>query len=211
MASDIGKVRAWFETEAALTVDDLIPFPGGDYVAIDFETANEKRTSACAIGLAVVQEGRVVHKQAWLIRPPAMRFNPINISIHGIRPADVERAPDFSQLWPHLRHYLAGKTVVAHNAGFDMSVLRNTLDAYDLPHPSFEYSCTYKIAKNVWPDLHNHRLSSVAEHLGLTMTHHDPGDDAEAAADIAVRACTHLGHSSLGALTKSLKLRRMRF
>lgn len=209
--SSTERLRAWFTADGPQTLEDHAPFVGGDYVAIDFETANEKRASACAVGIAVVEGGEVAHKKAWLIRPPEMRFNPINISIHGIRPTDVERAHSFPDLWPHLLHYLEGKVVIAHNAPFDISVLRHTLEFYELGRPRFDYSCTYAIAKRVWPGLSTHGLGAVAAHLGLTMTHHDPGDDAEAAANIVLRACSHLGFSSLADLTKSLDLRRRRF
>ena len=64
-------------------------------VAVDFETANEKRASPCAAGLAWIENNRVVDVEEHLIRPPGMRFRGFNISIHGIRPEDVEDAPEF--------------------------------------------------------------------------------------------------------------------
>ena len=57
--------------------------------AIDFETANESRTSACALGVAWIEGGRVVATEEHLIRPREMRFLSMNIAIHGIRPEDV--------------------------------------------------------------------------------------------------------------------------
>ena len=44
---------------------------GADFVAIDFETANSSRSSACAIGVAVVRDGRVVEHGSTLINPEA--------------------------------------------------------------------------------------------------------------------------------------------
>jgi len=182
-----------------------------EYVAIDFETANERRDSACALGIAVVDAGRIVEQRSWLIRPPGMRFNSINISIHGIRPADVENAPRFVELWPTISTYLEGNTVIAHNAPFDMGVLAGTLGAYDIPSPDFDYSCTCTIARNVWPMLPNHKLHVVAAHLGIDFSHHDACDDAMAAATIAIRACEETGAESLNALVGSLSIRRRRF
>ena len=45
-----------------------------DFVAIDFETANEKRNSACSIGLTVVKNNKIVEEKYFLIKPCEMRF-----------------------------------------------------------------------------------------------------------------------------------------
>jgi DNA polymerase III subunit epsilon len=36
-----------------------------NFIAIDFETANEQRNSACEIGICVVRNDRVVESRAW--------------------------------------------------------------------------------------------------------------------------------------------------
>ena len=33
-----------------------------DFAAIDFETANGKRTSVCSVGIVIVKVGRIVNK-----------------------------------------------------------------------------------------------------------------------------------------------------
>ena len=40
-----------------------------DFAAIDFETANGKRTSVCSVGIVIVKGGRIVNKIYRLIRP----------------------------------------------------------------------------------------------------------------------------------------------
>ncbi len=40
------------------------------WVAIDFETATREANSACALGLAVVRDGRIERAESWLIQPP---------------------------------------------------------------------------------------------------------------------------------------------
>ena len=187
-------------------IQDYMPYEGGDYVAIDFETANEKRSSACAIGLAVVKNNEIVHKNSWLIRPPKNRFSLFNISIHGIEPDDVRDAPEFKDLWPALSPYFDGGHVIAHNAGFDMGVLRGCLELYGLSYPKFNYDCTLRIARGVWPSLKKHGLNHVAEHLGVSLAHHDALDDAIAAAKIALHACDQTESESLRELTKKLRL-----
>lgn len=140
-----------------------------------------------------------------------MRFNPINISIHGISPTDVQDAPTFGELWPLLRSHIEGRAVIAHNAAFDMGVLGGTLDAYEIPYPDFGYSCTWAIARNVWPRLPNYKLHVVAAHLGVEFKHHDAADDAMAAAKIAIHACNETGSSSLRELISALNIKHRRF
>jgi len=182
-----------------------------EYIAIDFETANEKRDSACALGIAVVHGGRVVERRSWLIRPPEMRFSPFNIAVHGIRPAQVIGAPRFVDLWPEVQDYLTSGPVIAHNAGFDISVLAGTLSAYRIPAPEFDYACTVNIARNVWPQLPSFGLKVVAAHLGIDFVHHDAAEDAVAAAGIAISACRQTGAASLKDLIKTLNLKPRRF
>lgn len=162
-------------------------------VAIDFETANESRTSACALGVAWIEGGRVVATEEHLIRPREMRFLPMNTAIHGIRPEDVEDAPEFPAVWSTLAPRVEGALLLAHNASFDLSVLRHTLADYGLGHPSCAYLCTVIVARRAWPALERHRLNTLADHLGLMLDHHRAGSDAEACGRIALAAAKALG------------------
>jgi DNA polymerase-3 subunit epsilon len=49
------------------------------FTAIDFETANADRGSACAVGLVVVEDGQIVSRTSQLIRPEPCRFDPFNV------------------------------------------------------------------------------------------------------------------------------------
>jgi len=158
-------------------------------VAIDFETANEQRASACSIGLAWIENGYVVERETHLIRPPEMRFAPVNIRIHGITPDMVEDAPEFPDILAGLRERIDScDMVLAHNAGFDMSVVRASCDAYELSYPEFDYLCTVKLAQKVWADLGSARLNVLGDHLGIAFKHHDAGEDAFVCAEIALEA-----------------------
>ena len=138
-----------------------------NFIAIDFETANEKRNSPCSIGIIVVKNGNVVEKIHHLIKPKEMRFMPINIGIHGIRPAMVENELEFDKVWEKVKHHFNNNLVVAHNASFDISVLRNTLDLYGIEAPEFNYICTMKLSRNFYRDLDNAKLNTVNNFLLL--------------------------------------------
>lgn len=159
-----------------------------NFVAIDFETANSKRSSACAIGIVVVNNGEIVERKSWLIRPKMLRFDNINVYIHGITQKDVIDKPEFNELWDTIRPYLENQIVVAHNASFDMSVLRHVLDEYSIPHPSFNYLCTVNVSKAVWKGQANNKLDTLANMLSINFKHHDACDDAVACAKILIEA-----------------------
>lgn len=167
-----------------------------EFVAIDFETANETRASACSCGIAVVADGKVVDKRHWLIQPKELRFNSYNVRIHGIDRDAVANQPRFCELWEEIRPYLDGRIVLAHNASFDMSVLRNALDGYKIDYPRLEYSCTYLISRQTWSDWACFALSAVAYKLKIDFSHHDAAEDARACAEVALMAVKHLGATS---------------
>lgn len=162
-------------------------------VAIDFETANESRASPCAIGLAWIEAGRVTRREHRLIRPAGMRFSPWNIRIHGIRPGDVAACGEFPEVIAEFLGDIEGGTVLAHNAAFDVSVLRQTLTAYGMRLPGFSAICTLAVARRAWPAAPGFDLASIARHLGIRFRHHDAGEDAFACAEVALAAARGAG------------------
>lgn len=159
-----------------------------DFIAIDFETANERSTSACELGLAVVRNYKVVETKSLLIKPPDLRFNPFNTMLHGIGPTQVANQPDFKALWPELQPYFENQLVIAHNAGFDLHVLRSLLVYYRIPFDEIPFTCSIKVAKRVWKDQQRYGLKTMTKILGIELEHHRAASDARACALIAVMA-----------------------
>ena len=54
-----------------------------EFVAIDFETANPKRVSACALGYTIVKDGEIVESNGFLTKPIGGHA-PFQTKIHGI-------------------------------------------------------------------------------------------------------------------------------
>ena len=175
-------------------------------IAIDFETANERRASACSIGLAWIVDGLVARVEERLIRPKELRFRSFNISIHGIEEADVLHKPEFPEVLDEFMGDISGATLLAHNAAFDMSVLRATLDEYDLPYPEFRYLCTLKMAQKVWRDMPNHKLSTLANSLNINFEHHKASDDAAVCGEIALKIADELGAQSITEVPKHIDM-----
>jgi DNA polymerase-3 subunit epsilon len=146
-----------------------------DFTAIDFETANEQRASACAVGVVRVRGGQIVETYQTLLRPRVLRVDWRNYQVHGIAEERLHDAPTLADVWPQLLPYLHEQPVVAHNSAFDVSVLEYTLRDFDLP-------------KVCWPYLERHKLDHVAGHFGIPLNHHDALSDARACAEITIRA-----------------------
>jgi len=176
-----------------------------NFVALDFETANHLRTSACSIGLAVVEKGKVVETLHRLIRPVPFSFYPGNIAIHGITPRMVEREPEFGSIWNELKPYFEGRQIVAHNASFDLSVLRSLFDHFNIPYPDLEYFCTVMAAKRVIKDSFNHKLSTLSQYFDIELNHHNAESDAIAAAYIAIGLCRKTGSNTLNELSEYIE------
>jgi DNA polymerase III epsilon subunit-like protein len=155
-----------------------------DYVALDFETANSARNSACSIGLAKVENGKVVNTFSSFIKPPENYFAPINISIHGITPAHVAKAPAFDQVWPELIDFIGDNLLISHGARFDGSVLLACLDTFGLPVPNNLIACSLQAARNVWPELPSHKLPYLMKQIGIDYLAHNALQDAVAISPI---------------------------
>ena len=177
-----------------------------DFTAIDFETATDRQNSACSVAVVEVRDGEVAQTYSTLIRPPGLRFSPFNIRIHGITPEMVRYERDFAGVWPELRPFLENLIVFAHNAPFDMGVLKSSLLANHIAPPKFYHCCTVQISRKAWPDLLNHKLDTVGEFLHVNFRHHDALEDARVCAEIPLAAAERLGVDSVEELAHTLRV-----
>ena len=157
-----------------------------DFIALDFETANSNRHSACSIGVVKVEDFKVVSKKSFLIKPKDNYFDWRNTEIHGINHDTVKDEPEFDVIYNNLKDDFEKYPIIAHNASFDMSVLRRTLDLYNIPYPTTLYSCTYQLSKKVYKNLLSYKLNSICDFLKIDLIHHDALSDANACAEIAI-------------------------
>ena len=131
---------------------------GVDFTSIDFETANGFRGSPCSVGLSKVRGGRIVEEASWLMRPPEGHdyFDRRNTGIHGIEAWMVADKPRFGDLFPEIGAFIGADLLVAHNAAFDMGVIRSALEVSDLPAPAYDYACTVMLSRRTY-SLPSHR------------------------------------------------------
>jgi len=159
------------------------------FAAIDFETADYGRDSACALSIVRANATGIQEQKTFLIRPPRKEF--VFTYIHGISWSDVSSMPNFKGHWPDIMKMLAEVSyLAAHNAAFDRSVMAaccRQAGVKELKHP---YLCTVKLARKVW-SLRPAKLPDVCRHLRIPLNHHDPTSDALACANIVLAAIQH--------------------
>jgi DNA polymerase-3 subunit epsilon len=166
-----------------------------NFASIDFETANHSRVSICAAGIAVFENGTLTESCYWLVRPPKGKgwFLPeFTDNCHGLTWFDVQDAPEFPAIALELLPLLTrADIVIAHNAQFDIGVLRATLNHFGLACPEFDFLCTWRVASRIWPELPNHQLNTLAAHIGHDFHHHHAQSDAEAAGWVLLAMMEH--------------------
>jgi DNA polymerase-3 subunit epsilon len=159
-----------------------------NFIALDFETANYDRSSACAIGIVKVRGSTITDTMFSLIMPPTNYFLPRFVDIHGIDLSMVQKAPSFRELWPKIQAFIGKDKIAAHNYSFDKGVLETTLEYYSLKIPLNTWICSLQISRQTWPALDGHSLDIVADSLGIPLKHHDALEDAKACALICLAA-----------------------
>lgn len=158
-------------------------------VALDVETPNRLNNRVCSIALTVLTGGEIETCYSSLVNPE-VEFDTMNIRIHGIKPQDVFDAPTFPYIWNEIREIIHPSLLVAHNAVFDLNVLRKTLLAYEINEPMVNYVCTLEMARDLIDGLENYKLSTLSKYVGWELHHHDASSDS--------RCCAELVRSFLG-------------
>ncbi len=165
---------------------------GQAFAVFDVETPNRRNDRMSAIGITLVEGGRMAGDFYSLVNPEAA-FDPFNTRLTGISEGSVRDAPTFPELWPRIEPLLGSGTLVAHNATFDLGVLRKCLLGYGIRWRSeVRYACTVRMGREALPGLQSHRLDALCDHYGISLDHHHAGSDSHACAEILTR-CLRAG------------------
>ena len=105
-------------------------------IAFDVETPNAYNDRMSSIGIAVIEEGKIVHTFSSLIDPET-HFDAFNIALTGITPEMTEDAPTFAELWSDVGALMQSGVLAAHNAAFDMRVLSRCMRNYGIDEPRY--------------------------------------------------------------------------
>ncbi|MDD4921509.1 MAG: 3'-5' exonuclease [Bacteroidales bacterium] len=159
-----------------------------DFAAIDFETANNSRSSVCSVGVVIVRNGQVVETIYRLIRPRPNFYSYWNTQVHGLSSLDTDAAADFPCVWDEIIPKIEGLPLVAHNSPFDEGCLKAVYQHYRMEYPGYSFYCTCRASRKMIPNLPNHQLQTVSAYCGFDLKkHHHALADAEACAVIALQ------------------------
>ncbi len=156
------------------------------YIAFDVETPNRLNHRMSALGVTVIEGGRITEEYYSLVEPET-DFDPFNTRLTGIDEYAVRGAPTFPALWPSVEPVMRSGILVAHNAPFDLRVLRCCLREYDIEwKPSADYLCTVQLGRRLLPDV-SHTLDALCGYYGVSLNHHHAGSDSRACAEILLK------------------------
>ena len=160
-----------------------------DFAAIDFETANECRSSVCSVGVVVVRDGIITDTFYSLIHPEPEYYKWFCQQVHGICPEDTENAPVFPFVWEKIEPLIEGLPLVAHNSPFDEGCLKEVFRVYQMDYPDYTFYDTLAASRRHFGcTLPDHQLHTVAAACGYDLKHHHHAlADAEACAQIAIK------------------------
>ena len=156
------------------------------YICFDVETPNASNSHISAIGITVIDDGKIINEFFSYVNPE-QPFDHFNTELTGINASTVANAPTFATLWPQIEPLMNSGILVAHNAPFDMGVLRQCLSDYGIQWKEYaEYVCTVRIGRAVLPGI-SHKLNDLCSYYGIGLDHHKADSDSHACAEILLR------------------------
>ena len=156
-----------------------VPSPAG-YAVFDCETTGTDVTEDEIVSLALIRldrDGREESRYTVLVRPT--RPIPAEATaVHGISDGDVEQAPRFAQIAPELLGLLGEAVFVAHNASFDLGMLRHAFGRESIEYRPGATACTLEAFRLLEPLADNHRLQTICDRRGVVLADaHDAMSD----------------------------------
>jgi DNA polymerase-3 subunit epsilon len=138
---------------------------------IDFETTGFKENRALSLAIVHYENGVRAFEKYFLINPKAL-IEQGAVRVHGIKYEDIRYKQGFEEIWEAIRPYIEGNLVVAHNARYDLRVLKGELDRYNLNCGEFRSYCTYESAKALRLPVNNYKLDTVCRYFGINLEDH---------------------------------------
>ena len=138
------------------------------------------------IGAVRVEKGQITDRFSTFVNPQV----PIPYHIEqltGINDNMVLSAPVISEVLPKFLEFCGDAVIVAHNASFDTSFIRENAERLGLTYEPTILD-TVTLARLLLPNLNRYKLDTVAKELKISLeNHHRAVDDAGATAEIFVR------------------------
>lgn len=183
-----------------------------NYIAFDFETANQYKNSACSIGLVRFIDGKETDSCYSLIHPAKMYFIPEwTEQIHHISYEDVRNKPYFPEVWDTIVKPFIDKTpgipLVAHNGKtFDVPVIRGCCEYFGMETPKLSFFDSLLIARKTWPEMESHKLTELGKHFEINYLAHDALEDSRTCGLIISKAAEKWDVNSIDELLQKCQL-----
>lgn len=156
------------------------------FTVFDVETPNRACDRMSAIGITVIEDG-VIADEFYSLVDPETHFDYFNTVLTGISEETVRGAPNFPEVWERIEPLMSGGLLVAHNAVFDMGVLKKCLRYYSIGwKPYARYICTVQMGRRLLPGM-KHNLDVLCDYYGIPLDHHHAGSDSRACACLLLR------------------------
>lgn len=157
-----------------------------EFAVFDVETPNRANDRMSAIGITLIDNGKISDEFYSLVDPETS-FDYFNTKLTGISKETVKDAPTFREVWQDIEPYLSSGILVAHNAVFDMGVLKRCLNDYSIGWKnSARYLCTVQMGRKLVSGI-SHKLDVMCEYYGIALDHHHAASDSRACAEILLR------------------------
>ncbi len=156
------------------------------FIAFDVETPNRDNNRMSAIGITVIEDG-IITEEYYSLVDPETSFDYFNTKLTGINEETVWNAPTFPEIWEQIEPVMSSGLIVAHNAVFDLGVLKKCLSGYEIEwKPYVRYICTVQMGKRVLPNM-SHKLDALCTHYDIDLDHHQAASDSRACAKILLK------------------------
>ena len=156
-----------------------------DFVVFDIETTgfSPVKNKIIEIGAVKVSDGKICDRFSCFVNP----YVPIPFEIErltGINDEMVANAENIETVLPKFLEFCKDCVLVAHNASFDMSFIRENMKQQGLVQDLTSVD-TVAISRALLTDMAKHTLDSISKRLNISLeNHHRAVDDAEATAQI---------------------------
>ena len=194
-SDDNEKIKVIYGVEGYLVDDSKLITYGvsnetidGKFVVFDIETTGLKKgiDKVTEIGAVKIENGKITERYGTFVNPQIPIPEKI-VELTSITDDMVADAPTIDKVLPEFFEFCKDCVLVAHNADFDTGFIRleaqNCGIEYNFPHMD-----TMQLARSLYPELGNHKLSTLTKHLKVILeNHHRAVDDAKATADILLK------------------------
>jgi DNA polymerase III epsilon subunit family exonuclease len=139
------------------------------FVVFDTETTgfSFEKDRIVEIGAVKIRNGQIIEERDWLIHP--QRSIPKRVTnVHGITDAMVKDKPHFADVYAEFQTFVGDAILIAHNARFDIGMVRAEVERSGLTQPSNVVIDSLKLFRTWYPEATSHKLGQLAAYVGIT-------------------------------------------